>query len=153
MQYGARDTLERFLTAASSVKRVRVSGLSGEAAEASGIASLIRQRNLDTFTDTVCVGACTIAFLAGSKRHVGKAARLGFAQSPLANEDRLPVAKHDLRAMLRTVNVPDWFAGRALGASAAQPWYPTFEELLAARIIQAQPEGANQAGAPPRPPR
>ena len=53
----------------------------------------IQQFGLDTQVESECYSACTIAFIAGRKRTLGKSGRLGFHQYRIDSLHQIPFAE------------------------------------------------------------
>ena len=103
--------------------------------EGQQIARLIQDRGLDTLVESHCASACTIALIAGRHRTAGPDAGIGFHQPTfpgLSEADRqLMIA--DMRRLYREGGISGGFLERVLRVPPDDMWYPTHEELVAAR--------------------
>lgn len=139
MPYGSAERLTQLLDSAATVRVVHLNNAGGRIVEANKIAQLIAARGLATYTATNCVSACTIAFLAGKRRYLGSTASIGFHSSSIGGVDQqhIPEINNDMRTTLAKHGVPDWFINKAVSTPAAQIWYPTNQELIAAHVVDA----------------
>ena len=137
MPFGTADTLAKVLDAAPMVKIIHLNSDGGRIVEGHAVYRLIRARQLVTYTSTDCVSACTIAFIAGTRRYLALTARLGFHSQSIGSVDSkaLPEINNDMKATLRSHGVPEWFLTRALSTAANDMWYPTHAELKSANIV------------------
>lgn len=133
-------TAGRLAAAAAEAPNLAVIALDspgGRMFEGQQIARLIRERGLDTLVDEQCASACTFALIAGRRRTAGPSAAIGFHQPTfpgLAPQDRtLMIA--DMRRLYREGGVSGTFLERVLRVAPDDMWYPTQEELIAARVI------------------
>lgn len=153
VSYGTSVTFSQFLTAAPKLKRVRSDARGGVVDEAATVAALIKEHGLETYTSIDCVGVCTIIFLAGSKRYVTKGARLGFhdlGASGLLDRVVGATSIRSVTAILRSLDAPSWFLDKVARASATNPWYPSYEQLVAARIIHGVIEATESVRGGPK---
>jgi uncharacterized protein DUF4339 len=153
VSFGTSVTFSQFLTAAPKLKRVRSDARGGVVDEAATVAALIKEHGLETYTSIDCVGVCTIIFLAGSKRYVTKGARLGFhdlGASGLLDRVVGATSIRSVTAILRSLDAPSWFLDKVARASATNPWYPSYEQLVAARIIHGVIEATESVRGGPK---
>jgi len=110
----------------------------GQIYEGRGLARLIRENELQTFSLEKCLSSCTTAFIAGTTRTLGTNARLGFHQ-------------YKTYSLIPSINVANEqakdkaiFAGQGVSAAFIekifiQPpermWWPEIDELVDAGVV------------------
>jgi hypothetical protein len=139
IDFGTTDDVHRWLDASPDVTTIHVNNLGGRVAEAHKLATLIRDRKLETYAATECVSACTDLLMAGAKRYISPFARIGFHRftSPGASPELIRSAIEAEKRTLVDAGVDPAFAERAYSTPSDTLWFPTHEELLAARVIDA----------------
>jgi hypothetical protein len=137
MPFGTAEALRKLLDASPGVQVVHLNSIGGRVGEGYGIYQIVRDRKLVTYTATDCLSACTIAFLGGSQRYLATKARLGFHSLSFGGLDQkqLPEINAELRRTLASHGAPTWFIDKALSTSSVSMWFPTHNELLAAKIV------------------
>ena len=138
----AAGTAERFrkvLAASPGVRTLVLESPGGRMLEAERIAALVRERGLDTRVVTHCMSACTEILLAGHERSAPAEARIGFHQPsfPGVSAYELRDAIEETRRGYVMAGVDPYFAFRALSTPAESMWFPSHDELLAARFLTA----------------
>ncbi len=111
--------------------------LGGRIGPAMNVARLVEAKGLITYARGDCVSACTLVFLAGTKRVLNKDAHLGFHQPsfPGLNSSDLGEQIADMRAFYLKHGLPGNFVDKALSQSGTAVWYPTQDELIKAGVI------------------
>lgn len=141
---GAARQLRRSLDAAPSVTTVILNSPGGWMNEGERLAQLIKERRLNTYVETFCASACTIAFLAGRDRAADPKARIGFhavkfvgsgSDTPGADEERAT------RAAYEGARLPEGFVQKIGATPTNEMWYPTHAELLAAGVLSRKSFG------------
>lgn len=109
----------------------------GRVGEAALIAKLVRERKLNTYVDTHCESACTVILLAGADRAVTANARVGFhrASFPGMSPKQDKAMTDQLIDQYRAAGLPEPFLARVRETQSQDMWYPSRDELLAARAI------------------
>jgi hypothetical protein len=132
------QNFQAVLAASPQVRVVRLESPGGHIQPALEIATMIRQRGLDTYVGGFCASACTVAFLGGRQRWVAPNARLGFHQ---AHGPGLPpeLANGFLREAYQRLAVPAAFIAHALRTPPTELWFPTHDELHVARLAADAP--------------
>ena len=136
------------LAEAPNVRVIYLDSPGGHIKAALEVADLIRARNIDTYVNRMCASACTIAFLAGRQRFVGKTARLGFHQ---AHGPGISSAQSNLllRLAYENFSLPAAFIAHVLRTPPQNLWIPDLAELRKAGIVtDVAPEGAFAVSAP-----
>ncbi|MBT3536063.1 MAG: hypothetical protein HN478_19425 [Rhodospirillaceae bacterium] len=137
---GMTDKLSLLLEHNPKVTDIVLSSEGGHVYEGRGAAHLIRTHGLDTYVYGTCNSACATAFIGGKRRHMGRAAKLGFHQYGL--ELRFPIPLYDLKGeqekeieFYRQQGIAEPFLNEVFDASHEEIWYPTQKELLGAGIV------------------
>lgn len=110
----------------------------GQIYEGRGLARLIKENALATYSLDQCVSSCTTAFIAGTRRTLGGNARLGFHQ--YKNYAALPVVDIDEehakdKALFREQGIAPEFLRNIFAQPPDKMWWPEAEELLKAGVI------------------
>lgn len=135
---GLTRDLGELLASEPEVRGIVLKSDGGRIFEARGVARLIGERGLATYVYDTCQSACTTAFIAGSKRHLGELGRLGFHQYRLQTiQPFVNVAKEQEKdlAFFRSQGVAPDLLARVFETPHDSMWYPTRDELLAADVI------------------
>jgi hypothetical protein len=112
----------------------------GWIASGRGLAKVIEEAGLDTYSFAGCHSACVTAFMAGRNRYLADEARLGFHQYAVpfegldAYSDMTMEQYRDLQ-YFRHQGVRPEFLARLFQAPHEGAWFPTQRELIAARAI------------------
>jgi hypothetical protein len=85
---GSASALAKMLATAPRAQTLMLDSLGGRIREARELAQLVRDRQLNTYVVTECDSACTLVFLAGSKRVVGGGSALGISSAALSRDQR-----------------------------------------------------------------
>jgi hypothetical protein len=112
----------------------------GWIASGRGLARVIEEAGLDTYSFSGCHSACVTAFLAGRNRYLADEARLGFHQYAVPFEgldaySNMTVEQHRDLQYFRQQGVRPEFLARLFQAPHEDAWFPTQRELIAARAI------------------
>jgi hypothetical protein len=134
--YGVADQLKRELALHSLVRRLTLSSGGGLTQEAIDTAAIIHENHLDTVVQSSCESACVLIFLAGEHRILMPSGKLGFhrmlALNPLSGIGSISSCSDYAR-----YGVSEDFCRKAETFVPPAMWYPTREELAAARVISA----------------
>jgi hypothetical protein len=154
LSFGTADRLKAILDATPTIRSVRLDSSGGWIAEGAKLADLVERRELTTRTSSECDSACLLVFMAGKHRFLGPKANLGFHEASVAGVGGKLASEgtQTIREALQRRGVPEGFIREALSTSASSIWYPTTEELIAARVITAvvdEPAESTGKHAPP----
>ncbi|MBT5082433.1 MAG: hypothetical protein HOK21_08095 [Rhodospirillaceae bacterium] len=137
---GSGDKLSDLLDQNRAVTDIVLRSDGGHVYAGRRIAYLINSRLLNTYVYGSCKSACATAFIGGAKRHLGRAAKLGFHQYGI--DLRFPLPLYDLEAeqekeirFYRLQGISEDFLGRVFKSSHQEIWFPTHKELLNAGVI------------------
>lgn len=128
------DLIERY----PEITGIILDSEGGQIYEGRGLARLIRDNNLQTFSLDQCLSSCTTAFIAGTTRSLGTNARLGFHQYktysliPSINIDN-EQAKD--RAIFLRQGVSPEFLDKIFIQPPENMWWPAIDELVDAGVV------------------
>ncbi len=134
LKYGLASDFEKVLAASPQVRVVHLNSIGGRIGEAEKLARIISARGLTAYTSSECLSACTIAFAAGRERWLSEKARLGYHGGKFAGQEQ-PEAMTN--ALLRA-GYDARFVSRAVSYPSTEMWYPTLDELKAAKVISGR---------------
>lgn len=139
LDFGVTAALRVLLADNPGVTGIVLDSDGGPVYEARGVARLIVERRLDTYSLTGCNSACTTAFVAGSRRLLAPAARLGFHSYAISGHSTLFI---DIEQEQRTdlaFHASRGVAPEFLEALFDKPhddiWFPSRETLVAAGVV------------------
>ncbi|MBN9088406.1 MAG: hypothetical protein J0J01_15985 [Reyranella sp.] len=130
-KYGLARDAEALFETAPNLRVVHLNSAGGRLGEAAKLARLIKARGLATYSADVCASACTVAYAAGSARYLRAGARLGFHRGIFAGNENAAATGQ----LLLEAGIAPAFVERAIAQPAESVWYPTDQELLAARAV------------------
>jgi hypothetical protein len=134
---GSAGRFEDALDGAPGVTTIMLESGGGRIEEAVRIARMIRERKLNTYVESHCESACTLILLAGTDRAATTRAQIGFhrASSVGSNPQLDAAVTEEMIEKYRQAGLSDDFLARIRETSATDMWYPTGDELLAARVV------------------
>lgn len=132
---GLGEAFRAVLLRAPKARLVRLESTGGRFDIAIDLYIAIRLRGLDTAVQGTCASACTIAFMAGSRRHAGPAAKLGFHRAASPKEAAFPMVDYMIRGLYLHAGMAESFAERALSTPHAGMWWPKLEEMRRAGVV------------------
>jgi hypothetical protein len=145
MNYGSKEAfIDLLRNHPGNVRRVILASDGGHVFAARAIARAIERSGLATHVDGHCFSACTIAFIAGARRTLGRDARLGFHRYAYANHftvqtvDPAAEQQNDIR-FFRSKGVRPDFLGRMFETPHDHLWQPDHATLYAAAVITERP--------------
>ncbi|ANH68184.1 hypothetical protein [Mitsuaria sp. 7] len=145
---GSAEQLEAALRANPGVRTVVFSSPGGWIREGERLADVVRSRGLNTYVEGGCASACTIAFLAGKDRAAAPNARIGFHAGRRVGGGGPSASARDadeLRAVYRRAGVEGAFVTRVLSTPYEGMWFPTVDEMLAAKVLTRRSIGGETA--------
>lgn len=140
MQNGTTRELERWLDDNPGIEGLVLDSTGGRVYEGRGVARVVTERNLDTYTFTGCYSACTTAFIAGRRRFVADGAKLGFHQYRYDTTKNLgyldPKAEEEKdRIWYRGRDIDERFLERVFETPDSQMWFPEHALLIDYGVI------------------
>lgn len=143
LRAGCATELEKILTAVPQAKVLHINSPGGRLGEAKAIMTLVRARNLTTYTSEYCSSAATLVLMSGKERVVAAGAKVGFHAGTLPGVTIEQQQNMDgmVRTIMRSANVSDDFIRRVLATPSDQMWYPSIEEMRSAGVITSQSAG------------
>lgn len=108
--------------------------------EARGMAKVVEEYGLYTRVTQRCYSACTLVFIAGFERSLGKRGELGFHQYDVYAQSPLPWIEPEKeqqkdRALFQQKQVAKWFLDKADSTPHQSIWVPLREELVSAGVV------------------
>jgi hypothetical protein len=137
-EIGITNSVSELINRYPQVTGIILDSVGGQIYEGRGLARLIRENELQTFSLDECLSSCTTAFVAGITRSLGPNARLGFHQYktysliPSINVDN-EQAKD--RAIFVTQGVAPEFIDKIFKHPPESMWWPEIDELVAAGVV------------------
>jgi hypothetical protein len=137
LREGAAREIEKVLDSAPSVNTLVLSSGGGRLMEAKSLATIVKRRGLHTYVEDQCASACTFVFLAGSDRAATPNAQIGFhLPSIMGNSPYLAKAGFQYMAeVYREAGLPSSFIEKVSTIPPSDMWYPTQDELIAAKVV------------------
>ena len=134
--FGLTDDVETYLESHPAIHTIHLNNSGGRVAEGLKLRDLIASRGLNTYTATDCVSACTIAYMAGSKRTISSHATLGFHQFSFPGMEQI-----EFQSTYSAIK-QDWvskgvdadFVTKAFSYKSDDMWRPSHDELESAGI-------------------
>ena len=131
---GLERHFRRVLDSSFKVRVVRFFSNGGYVAVAGRIRNDIRERGLGTVVSGQCASACTIAFMAGTRRVLASGGQLGFHSFSLHGRQS-DLTTQEMELHYGYYGLDQDFVARIGRTPATSIWYPTTAELRKARII------------------
>ncbi|MDH3714277.1 MAG: hypothetical protein OET44_10565 [Gammaproteobacteria bacterium] len=137
---GVTRDLRAFLAQHGTTEAIVLDSEGGSIYEGRGLARLIAEHRLATYSLSGCDSACATAFIGGSRRWLAPAAKLGFhqyhlqAKNVLPNVDSATELRRDFEQFARH-GIDTARLRPALTTPSEAMWYPDHELLLAAGVI------------------
>ncbi len=138
-EIGITNKVEELIDRNSGISGIILDSEGGQIYEGRGLARVITEHGLQTFSLDHCLSSCTTAFIAGTKRTLGTNARLGFHQYitysiiPSVNVDN-EQAK-DMAIFVKQ-GVSPQFLEKMFNQPPQGMWWPDIDELLDAGVVQ-----------------
>ncbi|GAA6190599.1 hypothetical protein [Phaeobacter sp. NW0010-22] len=138
--FGLTKRVTDLIAANPNLQSVSLTSEGGHIYEARGVARVILSQKLNTQAVDTCNSACTLVFVAGTKRSLAPGASLGFHQYALNFATALPhldlqEEQDKDRAFFRDQGVSPQFLTRMFDTPSAQLWSPTRAEATTAGLI------------------
>ncbi|WP_077033563.1 RDD family protein [Pelomonas sp. KK5] len=135
---GDAARLGTLVATAPGLRTVELDSPGGRLAEAERMVDLLKARGVATRATGPCESACTLVFLAGSKRELRPEGRLGFhrASSGSYNPVFDEMATQHLLKVYRGMGLPEDYIERTAHTSPRSMWYPEPDDLAARALIE-----------------
>ncbi len=111
-------------------------------------AKVIESHGLNTYVESHCASACTIAFLAGLSRAADPASKIGFHSVGFVGGNKSVMTKEEGDATMAAyakAGLPQAFIQKIVSTSSDQMWYPTHDEMLRAGVFTRTSLGGESA--------
>lgn len=147
IRLGAAEALRETLDRNPNLEVLHLSSIGGRFTEAETMYALVRAHRLATYVPTSCESACTLVFAAGGKRWIAPDASIGFHSPTFGafDEAAAKVGAREWRDALVDAGYEPAFVDRGIAVAADEMWYPTHEELRAARVTTDTTDGSQFA--------
>lgn len=145
IKYGVTRDFEKLLDEQPGIRIVHLDSLGGRIGEGKKLNALIRARKLDTYVETKCMSACTLAFAGGAQRLLLKGAVLGFHRGAFPGSNPGDTDSGVERQIYGAAGFSKAFVDRALATKNADMWKPDTTELLTYRVITKVTDGRELA--------
>ena len=145
---GAAKQLSKALELAPAVKTVLLTSTGGWVREGALLAKVIESHGLNTYVESHCASACTIAFLAGLSRAADPASKIGFHSVGFEGGNKSVMTKEEGDATMAAyakAGLPPAFIKKIVSTSSDQMWYPTHDEMLRAGVFTRTSLGGESA--------
>jgi len=145
---GSAKQLSKALELAPAIKTVLLSSSGGWVREGAMLANVIDSHGLNTYVESHCASACTIAFLAGKSRAADPAAKIGFHSLSFIGGSKGVMTQDEADATMSAyakAGLPKAFITKIVDTSADQMWYPTHDEMLRAGVFTRKSFGGESA--------
>jgi len=138
LEAGITRRVERLLEAHPQVRGIVLDSGGGQIYEGRGLARLIRERAMATYSLRECASSCATAFIAGRRRALGAGAKLGFHQ--YKNYAVLPAVDIEEEqatdiALFRAQGVSAEFLQKIFSQPPERMWWPPERELREAGVV------------------
>ena len=138
LQVGVTKDVARLLADNPRVRGIILDSGGGQIYEGRGLAKLVREHRLATYSLEKCASSCATAFIAGTTRTLGVDARIGFHQ--YKNYAALPVVDIDAEhakdiELFKQQGVTAQFLRRVFVHAADQMWWPAADELIDGNVV------------------
>lgn len=135
--FGIADSFELLLARYPAVTTVRLDSVGGNLFEATSIAASIAARGFVTHIRGTCASACGVIFAAGRERWIDKGSRLGFHAWSwrITGADDPDEARGQQTAIFAAAGFDPRLIDHAVTVPPNDMWYPTLDELVAARAV------------------
>ncbi len=137
-EIGITNRVSELIERYPQITGIILDSVGGQIYEGRGLARLIRQNKLQTFSLDGCLSSCTTAFVAGITRSLGPSARLGFHQYKtysLIPSINVGNEQAKDRAIFVTQGVAPEFIDKIFKHPPESMWWPEIDELLAAGVV------------------
>jgi hypothetical protein len=147
IRLGAAEALRETLDRNPNLEVLHLSSIGGRFTEAEKMYALVRAHRLATYVPTSCESACTLVLAAGRKRWIAQDASIGFHSPTFGAFDAAAakVGAREWRDALVEAGYEPAFVDRGIAVPAEEMWYPTHEELRAARVTTDTTDGSQFA--------
>lgn len=143
LRAGSAKELEKIFAAVPQAKVLHIESIGGRIIEAKAMSTLVRARQMTTYTSERCLSAATLVLMSGKERVVATDAKVGFhaGNFPGLTIEQMREMNDATRATMQAAGVSASFINRVLSTPNDQMWYPTFEEMRSAGVITSRTAG------------
>lgn len=138
MQPGITQRTLEFIQQHPAVTGIILDSKGGQIAAGRGLAKIIRENKLDTYSLEACMSACTTAFAAGVHRVLGENAKLGFHQyQSFTVYPHFDIDQEQAKdiALFKKHGISDSFLENIFRQPPENMWLPDNQQLLQANFV------------------
>src|SRR5262245_60020071 len=141
IKYGLTRDFEKLLEENPGIRIVHLDSFGGRIGEGKKLNALIRARKLDTYVESKCMSACTLAFAGGTQRILRRRAVLGFHRGAFPGSQPDDSTSSVERAIYGAAGFSRALIERALATQHSDMMKPDASELMSYRMITKLSEG------------
>ncbi len=137
-EIGITNRVEVLIEQYPEVTGIILDSVGGQIYEGRGLARLIRENKLQTYSLDKCLSSCTTAFVAGTIRTLGTNARLGFHQYrtySLIPSINVESEQAKDMAIFEKQGVSAEFLEKVFTQPPEEMWWPDIDELVNAGVV------------------
>jgi ATP-dependent protease ClpP protease subunit len=133
---GSYNVVKKSLDTNPEIKKIYLDSSGGLYKEVSLTAETILTRRIDTYVEDKCLSFCTIVFLAGYNRFSTPTAKFGFHAPSIKGASQFDNQFNtDSKKLYSKLRVPQEFINRIYSTPNSDMWYPSYQELVNAGIV------------------
>jgi len=150
ISFGLTEKVREIFNNNPGIKIIRLDSFGGRVKEARFLRDFIKDKKLVTYSARGCLSACTIPFLAGSKRILNQKAKLGFHQYsfPGFTDEQFKKAYQKEKIFMTSVGIDLKFSDKAFTTPSNDMWYPSHDELISANVVTRITDGKEFGSTP-----
>lgn len=137
IKYGLVDDFRRVISASPRIRVVHLDSIGGRIGEAEKLRKEISRRGLITYVAGRCASACTLVYAGGRERWILSSSKLGY-HSPsfpgMTSGDKASMV-NEWEVAFKEAGISHDIIAKGLSVPSNDMWYPTIQELLAARVV------------------
>jgi hypothetical protein len=137
-EIGITNRVAELIEQYPEITGIILDSVGGQIYEGRGLARLIKENNLQTFSLDKCLSSCTTAFVAGTIRTLGTNARLGFHQYrtySLIPSINVESEQAKDMAIFEKQGVSAEFLEKVFTQPPEEMWWPDIDELINAGVV------------------
>ncbi|MEM7748453.1 MAG: hypothetical protein AAF346_09405 [Pseudomonadota bacterium] len=141
---GVRRAFNEILEGPNRIQKVVLESPGGSVYEARGVARLLVAHRLTTHIEKTCASACTLVYLAGEKRTMSRAGRLGFHKYDFNFVNKQPHPMINLaeehaadRRFMKSRGLSDAFLENVFAQAHSEIWFPPTAKMIEAGAVHS----------------
>jgi hypothetical protein len=145
LDFGVTSAVRSFLLTHPNAIGITIESKGGQVYEGRGLAALISQHKLNTYSFRYCLSACATAFIGGVERYLGIDGKLGFHQYAFDSKNQqsfqsfynIEDEQEKDRTLYRSRNITENFIQQMFKSPNNEIWFPERKTLRQAGVIAA----------------